>query len=157
MSIYCSIFDLGFEHETNCRRISNTSKGYYLQDDSKVCTCGSCPIKYAGSTVFPSDKDLRFGSLDLGAIPPHITRDGKDDGDDDKGWHPFLRVGVDDATCVLDRKQVEKLRDAIDKWLSDARSEHEALCARGKCSHPDHIFARNIGDSNLVQQHKEMK
>lgn len=117
MSIYCSIFDFGFEHSPRCKRIKKIRPKEYEQDDSKPCTCGSCPIEYLGSHIFPTARDNRDGCFGLAAIPSHITRDGKDDRPEGK-WHPWLRVSLREKdTAILTRKQVEKLRDALTGWL----------------------------------------
>lgn len=82
------------------------------------------PIRYQRSHVLPGPDDERAGYLDLGLIPGHITRDGRDDGpdDDDSSW-PYLRIAAaedDDAervTVVFDVTQVEHLRDQLTWWL----------------------------------------
>jgi hypothetical protein len=94
-----------------------------VYDVEKPCTCGCGPIAYQGSHVLPSDDDPRGGSLSMCTIGGHITRDGRDDGpeDDDDIW-PYVRVSLTEGgeqfcnTVVLDRSQVESLRD----YLSDA-------------------------------------
>jgi hypothetical protein len=48
MSIYCSTFDLGIERLPKCKRIRKIRRNVYEQDESKPCTCGSCPIEYQG-------------------------------------------------------------------------------------------------------------
>lgn len=91
------------------------------------------PIVYEGSHVLPSDNDRRGGSVEVAAIPDHITRDGRDDASEGalKDW---LRLSVDSldsiktykdapyvsggsATVVLTRNQVERLRDTLTAWL----------------------------------------
>ena len=91
------------------------------------------PIVYEGSHVLPSDNDRRGGSVEVAAIPHHITRDGRDDASEGalKDW---LRLSVDSldsiktykdapyvsggsATVVLTRNQVERLRDTLTAWL----------------------------------------
>ena len=59
MSIYQSIFGLGDEHKPRCLRIKKIEVGVYQQDDSKPCTCGSCPLKYEGSHILPSQLSKR--------------------------------------------------------------------------------------------------
>lgn len=115
MSIYCTTFDLGLEHSLRCKRLRRVGREY-RQDDSKPCTCGSCPIKYQGSHILPSDRDERGGHFDLGAIPSHITRNGRDDAPEGR-WHSWLRLSVNDETIILTSKQVSGLRDALDLWL----------------------------------------
>jgi hypothetical protein len=122
LSIYCTTFDLGLEHSNRCKRIGRTGKKCYAQDDSKPCTCGSTPIRYQGSHILPSDRDERGGGLDLGAIPRHITRNGRDNATGN-GWHKWLRIGIDDGKkhsgVVLTLKQVEKLRDSLTAWIEN--------------------------------------
>jgi hypothetical protein len=123
MSIYCTTFNLGLQHSNRCKRIRKVGKGLYKQDDTKACTCGSAPIKYQGSHILPSNRDERAGSVDLGAIPGHITRNGRDNGPED-GWHKWLRIGIDtedqQCTVVLTLKQVTGLRDALTAWIEQA-------------------------------------
>lgn len=143
MSIYCSIFSIDAEdHEIGCKRLIRLKRGQkaprdkdgiasfviaggaddYAVDESRLCTCGSGPITYQHSGVLPADDNPRGGCFSLGAIPPHITRDGRDDRPENENWYPWLRVSIwgtpkDDPTVILTRKQVEKLRDALDDWL----------------------------------------
>lgn len=122
MSIYCSIFDFGFDHTPRCKRVRKMRHKVYEQDDSKPCTCGSSPIQYLGSHVFPTDKDKRVGVFGLAAIPSHITRNGKDNGPECNGWHPWLRISLDidknsHGAIVITRKQAEKLRDALSNFI----------------------------------------
>lgn len=91
------------------------------------------PIVYEGSHVLPSDDAPRGGSVDVAAIPDHISRDGRDDAPEGalKDW---LRLSVDSepsqeqhegepyvsggrAVVVLTRSQVERLRDTLTEWL----------------------------------------
>jgi hypothetical protein len=99
-----------------------------IGDDSAERELGS-PWVYQGSHVLPSADDRRGGSIDVAAIPDHITRDGRDEGP-----HDWLRLSVDSedsdtqhdgkpyvaggrAVVVLDRRQVEELRDTLSAWL----------------------------------------
>lgn len=116
MSIYCSIFDFGFEHSRRCKRIKKTGRKQYEQDDSKPCTCGSCPIEYQGSHILPSNRDNRKGDFGIAAIPGHITRNGRTRLKDDD-WYPWLRVHLEQETVILTAKQVEQFRDALNDWL----------------------------------------
>lgn len=123
MSIYMSTFGLGYEHKPRCAKMRRLSKGVYEESFSETCTCGSSPIEYQGSHILPSGRDKRQGSFGLGAIPPHITRNGRDDAPDDGKLKPWLRVsldGVKGRTCILDRKQVEELRDYLSRWLRES-------------------------------------
>lgn len=123
MSIYCSIFGFGDEHTTRCKRLKRIGKGVYEQDDSKPCTCGSAPIAYDHSGVLPSEKDKRGGIFGIAAIPGHINRKGRPAlSENFHPWWPYLRVSMFDAedSVILTRKQVEKLRDALNDWLERA-------------------------------------
>lgn len=114
MSIYCSYFGMGDEHKPKCARIKKVS-GWYEQDDSKPCTCGSCPIKYQGSHVLPSRQDERDGYLGFAMIATHITKNGRDNRERE---HPYLRFHLNRASVVVTRKQATQLRDALTEWLS---------------------------------------
>lgn len=122
MSIYCTIFDIGDEHTTKCKRLKRIGKGIYEQDDSKPCTCGNSPIAYQHSGVLPSNKDKRGGVFMLAAIPDHITRDGRDDKPPRGKWYPWLRIDfhAEDTSMVITRQQAEKLRDSLNLWLKRA-------------------------------------
>lgn len=81
------------------------------------------PIVYRRSHVLPSADDPRGGSFELASIPAFLTRDGCDDSKEDGTtcW-PYLRVSLnttdpDEDTVVLDRAQVEALRDELTGWL----------------------------------------
>lgn len=116
MSIYCSEFGLD-EHRRSCKRIKKIGSMMYEQDDSKPCTCGITCIRYQGSHVLPSNKDERRGDIGFASIPPHITRNGKDNG---KRPHPFMRFHLHDGyqdSVVLNRAQVKKLHAALSEWL----------------------------------------
>ncbi len=136
MSIYCSTF--GFdEHKPRCKRLKKISAKTYEQDDRNPCTCGVLPIRYQHSGVLPSNKDERGGYLSLGAIPSHITRDGRDNRPEGGKWWPWLRISLsanemsltNDDTVVLTRKQVKALRDALNLWL-ETSTEHDSGCPR---------------------------
>jgi len=122
MSIYATIFEIGGEHGRNCTRMTKIGKRMYEQDDSKPCTCKTSPITFQHSGVLPSASDKRSGCFMLAAIPSHITRDGRDNMPEGR-WHPWLRVSVFDVesdSFILDKKQVEKLRDSLSEWLKSA-------------------------------------
>lgn len=128
MSIYCTTFDLGLEHSAKCKRVKNG-----VQNDSRECTCGSCPIFYQGSHVLPADSHKRAGHLDLGTIPGHIDYlDRPAISDDMQPYHPWLRFSlcakeIGGETIVLDRGQVGQLRDALSRWIEivDQGAHHE--------------------------------
>jgi hypothetical protein len=125
MSIYCSIFDFGYEHKPRCARMKKLRPKVYEVDDSKPCTCGSSPVKYQGSHVLPSKRDARDGSLGIAAIPGHIHRyRRKPLSDDNMPYHPWLRVSINvedptDQTVLLTRVQVQALKDELEYWLKN--------------------------------------
>ena len=121
MSIYQSIFGLGDEHKPRCLRIKKIEVGVYQQDDSKPCTCGSCPLKYEGSHILPSQLSKREGDFGFAGIPGHITRNGRDNGK--KRWWPWLRFHLNRNTVILTKKQVGQLRDALNVWLNEQDGE----------------------------------
>lgn len=97
------------------------------------------PIIYQGSHILPRAKDPRYGYLGVAAIPNHIEREYAG-----PGLHDFLRLSTfgKDVTyspdskggyqkeikeveldLVLDRKQVEALRDTLTQWLESKERE----------------------------------
>lgn len=132
MSIYSSMWAPDdAEHQEGCAVYVEDPPGSNIYDFSgKPCDCGQpdAPLIYRGSHVLPSDDDPRGGSVDLACIPDHITRDGRDDAPEGalKDW---LRLSVHehgdtpgeptpgDASVVLTRPQVERLRDELTWWL----------------------------------------
>lgn len=123
MSIYASFKGFGYEHTHRCARIKRLERGIYEQDDSKPCTCGSCPIIYQHSGVLPSDSDTRDGLLGIAAIPGHISHGRRKAlSDDNWPWHPWLRLSMGTsamelACIVLTKKQVIEFRDSLNSWL----------------------------------------
>lgn len=125
MSIYASSFELSDEGDEEGRN-------------------GPAPLVYRRSHLLPSLDDPRGGSLDLANIPGFITQDGRcahgwlnhdplecENEDELPMVWPFLRmsltpvqagVRVDypEDTVVLDRSQVEALRDHLTEWLDRA-------------------------------------
>lgn len=112
--------------------MSTWGDDYYVPVKGASCTCGNPgPVIYQGSHVNPSNADPRGGSLDVGSIPNHCHPDARHDGETDDMTHrvDFLRLSlVEDpatyhglhpghATVVLDRAQVERLRDTLTYWL----------------------------------------
>jgi hypothetical protein len=125
MSIYCSAF--GFdEHKPRCAKMRKIGVKEYLLNDSKPCTCGISPILYQGSHVLPSDKDKRGGDIGFASIPPHITRNGKDNRTKEH-LHPWLRFHLNDGfqdSLVLTRKQVIAMRDALNDWIERSTPQY---------------------------------
>lgn len=103
------------------------SFGIFAADDGHY----QPPILYQRSHVLPARHDARGGSIDLGQIPAFITRGASDDGPDDGRVWPYLRFSLDagqtdEDTVVLDRAQVQALRDELSRWLErvDSQAEH---------------------------------
>lgn len=81
------------------------------------------PLIYRQSHVIPNVNDPRGGSFELASIPAFLARGGYDDSKEDgvACW-PYLRVSLvasvpGEGTVVLDRDQVQALRDDLDGWL----------------------------------------
>lgn len=137
MSIYATWLVLdGSDHDVeNCAAYVEAIEGVW-DFSGKPCTCAAWkrqPIVYEGSHILPSDGDRRGGGIEVGGIPDHITREGRDDAPEGslKDW---LRIGIwadasteqykgkpyvaaGDATVVLPRSLVEELRDTLTAWL----------------------------------------
>lgn len=112
----------------------------YYFDESRPCTCGELgPWIYQGSHILPAVNDPRGGGVLACAIPDHITRDGRDDGKEGpKDWlrltvfaepwegpettwfdgtvHRHIEEGGQ-ACVVLNREQVQRMRDTLTAWL----------------------------------------
>jgi hypothetical protein len=108
--------------------LATTSNRHYRLDPDVVCTCRCGPLVYQGSHVLPSDDDPRGGDVDLSIIPGFIERspDRPPLSDWDQPYHPWLRLSVTDhaedgrmVTVVLDRWQVERMRDGLNFWLEN--------------------------------------
>ena len=87
------------------------------------CDCGTptAPIIYQGSHIVPADTDPRGGTIDIAGIPGHITRPGlppTNTDDETLPWHPWLRLGVNSETVVLDRRGVELVHRELGEWLT---------------------------------------
>lgn len=75
------------------------------------------PIAYHHSGHRP-DPTERQGVVEVGGIPGHICEQDED------AYCPYLRLGImedelsgKEQTVVLDREQVESLRDTLTEWL----------------------------------------
>lgn len=101
------------------------------------------PIVYEGSHVLPSDGDRRGGSVEVAAIPNHIERPDRPElpegalkdwlrlavrSVDSESWcqgewrsGPYVEGG--DATVLLTRRQVTRLRDTLTSWLDRPEGE----------------------------------
>lgn len=74
------------------------------------------PIIYEGSHVIPSADDARCGWVEIAGIPAFC-------GPNPAQLVDFLRLDVSEdngcqATVVLDRAQVERIRDTLTDWLN---------------------------------------
>jgi hypothetical protein len=133
----CDVYELIGEGETwppgttmSTTDLNGMSR--HFKRGNRPCSCGNRPpIIYQGSHVNPADDHPRGGSIDVAAIPNHCHPDVRgSDGDDMGRPVEFLRLSVDEnkttyggsqpgsATVVLDRAQVERLRDTLNDWLS---------------------------------------
>jgi hypothetical protein len=128
------------EHADGCAVYVETSPGVF-EFSGEPCDCGTpdAPIVYEGSHVLPSDSDRRGGDVDVAAIPSFIERDGRSDGEAGtlKDWlrlsvanppstlmhdgRPYVSGGR--AAVVLDRRQVQRLRDTLTAWLDRGPDE----------------------------------
>jgi hypothetical protein len=102
----------------------------YARVPDASCTCANpAPLVYQGSHVNPASDAPRGGSLSVAAIPnfchPSVRGTNAEDGPPVE----FLRVDIAEdeatfhgmnpgyATVVLERAQVEKVRDCLTQWL----------------------------------------
>lgn len=68
------------------------------------------PFVYAGSHVLPHVRGAkRGGYLEIAGIPSYVT--------DPPALHDWVRLSVNDADCLLNRAQVERVRDVLTEWL----------------------------------------
>lgn len=104
MSIYATIPGIG-----------NPNEG----DDETAGTL----IRYRGSHILPTEDDPRGGSIGLALIPPHITRDGRDDQPGDGAPWPWLRLHLadvdDDPAVILGPAQARHLAAELTAWADD--------------------------------------
>jgi len=132
MSIYGTWFTIDADHHDlpNCDLCHEASPDCWDFTD-KPCSCDAikkAPTVYRGSHVLPSKDDRHGGHLEVASIPNHITREGRPE-----GLHDWLRLWVSceavtkdegseheagDAVVLLDRPQVENLRDVLTAWLN---------------------------------------
>ncbi|SFD13623.1 hypothetical protein [Streptomyces aidingensis] len=106
------------------------------------------PWIYQGSHVLPHEDDPRGGGVGLAGIPPHITRDGRDDRSENELPHPWLRLSLDmlptdDPAVVLNPAQVRELIAQLTGWLGAVEpGRHIYLSTsclhgrHGRCSAP---------------------
>lgn len=135
----CAHWEPCSEHEAEAARITMvTSDGRCFRWVPDVaCTCGSPPpLVYQGSHVVPSQDGPRGGSVSFCAIPNfcHPSVRGTDADTGPPVDYARLWVTEDPATyghgehgngavVVLDRKQVERLRDTLTLWLETDERE----------------------------------
>jgi hypothetical protein len=98
----------------------------WIDDDRDKPRSRKKPIRYQGSHVLPGEKDEHCGSVDLAYIPPYISQ-GRRKGSEDGRFWPWLRMSVTEKemtsgeTVILNRWQVEKLRDSLNWWLEQSK------------------------------------
>ncbi len=108
----------------------------YYRRTGKPCTCGNRPpLVYQGSHVNPADDGPRGGSVDVAAIPNHCHPSVRGTLADEGPPVEFLRLSVSEdettygesqpgyAQVVLDRAQVEELRNTLTYWLDTEERE----------------------------------
>lgn len=119
MSIFASLnAPSDGEHEDDCAQW--VKRGDCWEIGERPCDCGQprAPFVYQGSHALPSDADERGGDVDIALIPSHITRDGRDDRSEAEGPWPYLRLGVNEGTVILDRSHVEQIVAELTWWLA---------------------------------------
>jgi hypothetical protein len=94
------------EHTDECARWDKNDDSCW-EISGRPCDCGQpdAPLVYQGSHILPSETDQRRGWVDLALIPSHITRDGRDDKPVDERPWPYLRLGVNESTVILTRRE----------------------------------------------------
>lgn len=96
-------------------------------DDPRADGTVAAPLVYQGSHILPDERtDPRGGYVDIALIPSHITRDGRDERPEDGPPWPYLRFGVNGATVVLTRDQVEQIVMTLTWWLHAVSREGTA-------------------------------
>jgi hypothetical protein len=102
----------------------------YARVPDASCTCGNpAPLVYQGSHVSPAGDQPRGGALSIAAIPNHCHPSVRGTDAEDGPPVEFLRVDLAEdeatyrggnpgyATVVLERAQVERVRDCLTQWL----------------------------------------
>lgn len=82
-------------------------------DEEMESIGGHGPIEYRGSSVMPDPSLPREGYVDLACIPGDI----RDPDADREVPEPYLRLGVNGATVVLDRAGVALMHRTLTEWL----------------------------------------
>jgi hypothetical protein len=106
----------------------------YVYDPSKACTCNDYgPYVYAGSHINPNTDDPHGGHVLVCGIPDYCHPDVRGSANPEADGKPvnFVRLSVGEdpatyhgmypgqATVVLDRAQVKRLRKTLTEWLKD--------------------------------------
>lgn len=74
------------------------------------------PLWYRGSHILPRHDHQRAGVVELAHIPGDTVHAIDDTWDAEK-VAPYLRLSVNDADVLLDRRQAQQVRDYLDRWL----------------------------------------
>lgn len=113
MSIFVSLPAPDDEHSEDC--------GIWTEH---ACTCGQpdAPLVYQGSHILPSDSDRRGGYVDIALIPAHVRYwrehpDAPVATEPEEPPEPFLRLGVNNETVILTRRNVKQVADTLNGWL----------------------------------------
>jgi hypothetical protein len=117
VSIWATWLALDDDHAEECSIWVAESDGAFAA--TGVCDCGQpdYPFEYRGSHHLPSEADPRGGSVQVAAVPDHITRDGRDDGKEGDR-KPWIRLSLNDEDVVLNEAQVRKLWQCLGDWLA---------------------------------------
>lgn len=126
MSIWGSIPGLDEEHAEDCTIWVHDPPGsmFLALGPAASCTCHlvHAPYQYLGSGHVPSTDDPHGGSINLALIASHITRDGRDNGNEYGPPLPWLRLDVtaDDETVVITPGQARLLAKRLNYWADEA-------------------------------------
>lgn len=92
-----------------------------IGDDSDERALGS-PYVYEASHVLPEPDGERGGHIDVAALSRFVRyyREHPRGKDEPDGVEPWLRLGVNDATVILDASQVRALHATLAEWLNSA-------------------------------------
>lgn len=121
MSVWGTIYEAPADHTDTCAVWVEVAERTRERVRNQACTCGcpAAPIIYRGSHILPSEDSQRGGHVSLAEVPGRITRDGRDDGPDDRyGVWPWLRLSVGQEDAVLDEQLAGSLYRALGDWLT---------------------------------------
>lgn len=127
MSIYGSLdAPSDDEHEEGCAYYKGWGTSS-LELSGQPCDCGqpSAPLVYQGSHILPEPGEQRGGYVDIALISPHVRYwrehpDSPSATEPDMDTHPpepFLRLGVNEGTILLDVAGVRRVHDTLHDWL----------------------------------------